>query len=212
MNLQELMALVEGGESQHVEFKEMLPEPGKLLREAIAFANSQGGWLLVGVDDNGQLVGLRDVDEVTETLRMANEQLALPPLEYRMEVVPLSRKRSVLAIRVPASQARPHLLRSLPSDTHGLAIIRLGDRSVTASKEYYQLMRQPITQGIKVEYGKKERTLMQHLEKHGHITLSEFANLASLRTQVASRTLVHLVRANILRIEPGEGEDRYYAV
>jgi predicted HTH transcriptional regulator len=212
MELQELIQLAQGGESQHVEFKEMLPEPGKLMREAIAFANSQGGWLLIGVDDDGQLVGLRDPNEAEEIFKMANERLAHPPLEYRIALVALSRKRSVVAIRIPASRCKPHLLRERDGDAHGTAIIRLADRSVTASKEYYQLLRLPTTTGLKVEYGQKEQTLMHYLESHRTITLREFARLANLQRHVASRTLVHLVRANILRITPGEGEDTYSLV
>lgn len=213
MDLNELRELTAGGENAHVEFKEMLPEPSKLIREAIAFANSGGGWLLIGVDDNRQIVGLKDPHEAEEIFRLANERYSNPPLEFRLEHVILSRKRSVLAIRIPVSRTRPHLLMEQPGAPNGITVIRIGDKSITASKEVSQLMKAPGNpSGIKVEYGKKEQTLMHFLEHHEFITLAQFAKLASVRQYIASRTLVHLVRANILRIEACEGGDRYYAV
>jgi hypothetical protein len=213
MELHELQALTEGGENAHVEFKEMLPEPSKLIREAIAFANTGGGWLLMGVDDNRRIVGLKDPLEAEEIFRLANDRFSKPQVEFSLHHVILSRKRSVLAIRIPASRNKPHLLMEQEGSPHGLTIIRIADKSVTASKEVFQLMK---TSGkvadIKVEYGKKEQTLMHFLGQNEFITLPQFAKLASIRQYIASRTLVHLVRANMLRIEACEGWDRYYAV
>lgn len=63
----EVMALVTGGEGGMVEFKSILPESGTELREKVcrtvaAFANSDGGQLLFGVDDDGNVVGLGTIN------------------------------------------------------------------------------------------------------------------------------------------------------
>ena len=55
MNVQELFQILEGGESSKVQFKERLPHPDSLVKELIAFSNSQGGIIFFGVYDN-QLV------------------------------------------------------------------------------------------------------------------------------------------------------------
>lgn len=63
----EVMALVTGGEGETVEFKSVLPEPGAKLREKVcqtiaAFANADGGHVLFGINDDGCVVGIGDVD------------------------------------------------------------------------------------------------------------------------------------------------------
>lgn len=63
----EVMALVTGGEGAAVEFKSVLPESGSELRERVcrtvaAFANASGGHVVFGVDDDGHVVGIGDVD------------------------------------------------------------------------------------------------------------------------------------------------------
>lgn len=63
----EVMALVTGGEGATVEFKSVLPESGSELRERVsrtvaAFANADGGHVVFGVDDDGHVVGIGDVD------------------------------------------------------------------------------------------------------------------------------------------------------
>ena len=49
--------LIKGGESETLEFKEKEPPKTDLLRTISAFANSNGGRLLIGVNDNGEIVG-----------------------------------------------------------------------------------------------------------------------------------------------------------
>ena len=57
MTLYELNEIIENGENQHVEFKRKFTEPEKIAKEMIAFANTQGGDLLFGSDDDKTVVG-----------------------------------------------------------------------------------------------------------------------------------------------------------
>ncbi|WP_332910680.1 hypothetical protein [Algoriphagus boritolerans] len=60
-------------------------------------------------------------------------------------------------------------------------------------------------------YGWKEEILMKALGENGKITLKEFAGLAKVPRFLASKTLVRLVSANVLKIHPQESEDFFYA-
>ena len=65
MTIQEIIR----GESQNVEFKEMLPKNSeKYIKTIIAFANTQGGQLIVGIDDETQRVTGVDRDSVFKTM------------------------------------------------------------------------------------------------------------------------------------------------
>jgi len=56
---QELLQIIARGESSKVQFKERLPHPDSFANELIAFSNSQGGIIIIGVNDKtGELNGL----------------------------------------------------------------------------------------------------------------------------------------------------------
>ena len=63
---------------------------------------------------------------------------------------------------------------------------------------------------LKVEIGEKERSLLQYLDQHSHITVKKFAEIAKLKLNIASRTIVHLCKARVLIIQPQvETADRF---
>jgi predicted HTH transcriptional regulator len=214
MTFHELQSLVAAGEGLHVEFKQKLPEWPKLMRELVAFANTKGGILLIGVDDDRNISGLKDPREVEEAIFLNLGNWVRPELDYRLEVVHLSQKRAVVGIRVPESKEKPHYALENPAAAEGQVLIRIADNSVRASRETIQLLKfEGRERNLKVEYGEKERLLMQFLEKEGRITVPQFAELAKIPMQIASRTLVHLVKANVLQHKPRiEAQDLFSAV
>jgi predicted HTH transcriptional regulator len=212
MTFRELQSVVAQGESLHVEFKHKLPEWPKLMREIVAFANTQGGTVWIGVDDDGTITGLRDPREIEEAIALNLNDWVRPAMEWRLEVVPLSRKRAVVGIVVGRSKTKPHFAMETSADTVGHALIRIADSSVRASKEAVELLRyEGRERDMKVEYGDKERILMQHLAAAKHITVQQFADLARIPRPAASRTLVHLVKSNVLCHQPLiDHEDRFF--
>ena len=63
-----LKKIISKGESQTVEFKERLPPDNVLARELVAFANTNGGIILIGIGDNGEIIGMSK-KEVSVALR-----------------------------------------------------------------------------------------------------------------------------------------------
>ncbi len=62
-DLKSLKALVRQGEGMHLEFKLKATHPEKIVREIVAFANAEGGLLLVGVGDDRSVPGVKFADE-----------------------------------------------------------------------------------------------------------------------------------------------------
>ena len=60
------------------------------------------------------------------------------------------------------------------------------------------------------EYEEKAKALMELIEKDGFATLNSFAAFANIKKFLASKTLVKLVLANSLTIEPAAEGDKYY--
>ena len=96
-------------EGKTLELKRDLSSPDGPLRTLVAFANSAGGRLVVGVADDGTIVGVDD--PLTEEERIANliNDRISPQLVPAIDLVTL-RGKTVLIVDVPLSTRRPHYI------------------------------------------------------------------------------------------------------
>jgi predicted HTH transcriptional regulator len=209
MNVKELKNLVRQGEGTSLEFKLKANHPEKIIREIVAFANTKGGKLLVGVGDDKTIPGLKFVDEEEYMLVRAIERNCFPPINYDLERIAITDERDVLVFNIPKSQKKPHYVQ-LENEENGKAYVRVQDRSVQASREVKQILRRENEDGIKFTYGDKEKVLMEYLSENKKVTIEKFSEIAKIPTWLASRTLVLLVLSNVLKIQPDEVMDWYY--
>jgi predicted HTH transcriptional regulator len=207
MDYKDLRQLVKQGEGPRLEFKLKANHPEKIVREMVAFANTQGGTLLVGVSDDRQIVGSKFADEDEYALVRALEKYCSPPIPYQLERIQVAEEREVLVFKVAESPEKPHFIHP-PNEDSPIAYVRVHDRSIQASKEVRQILRksQQHTLGVQIVYGQREQQLMHLLENQPQITVNELAQKARLPRWLAARTLVTLVLANVLRILPQEGD------
>lgn len=207
----ELRKIVAQGEGQYLEFKHKISHPEKVVREMIAFANSEGGTILVGVDDNGELVGLKYPDEELMTLQEALEKYVRQTLVYQESLVKLSDKKSVLRLDIPPSEKRPIYLRINSQERE--SYVRVNDMSIKASKEMNEIIRRKRQKkDIHFYFAAHELALMQYLDVNQNITLQDFQKLTGLSRFAASRKLILLVLANVLKITASEKGDTYARV
>jgi Putative DNA-binding domain len=206
-----LKELVRRGEGHSLEFKLKTNHPEKIVREIVAFANTDGGTLLIGVGDDGTIPGLKYADEDEYLLVRAIEKFCFPAIQYTLERVPLHDEREVLLLRIPRSPNRPHYVLPDPTDPENKKVyVRVADKSVQASKEVREIMKgERADRNVRFTYGDKERVLMNHLGQNTSITVDAFAMLANIPRKIASRTLVLLVLANVLDIHPSDVMDKY---
>lgn len=208
LDLRNLKHLVRHGEGQRLEFKMKVKFPEKIIKELVAFANSDGGHLFVGVADDGQIEGSKFVDEDQFLLEKAISAYCFPAFTYHVYRIPLENGRAVLVYHVFESVDKPHFVQ-LESDPHPVCYVRVKDRTIKASKEMKQILRRENEEGLSFAYGDSERWLMEYLRSNEQITLSEFATKANLPMWLASRKLVLLVLSRVLKIEAGEQQDMY---
>ena len=100
----ELLEKINLGEDSTIEFKRNLPQKGDLAAEIAAFANADGGVILIGVDDTGEIVGL-DSRSLASVETMAVEICAdtlEPMVRVRTEKLRIDEK-NLLKIDVPSS-------------------------------------------------------------------------------------------------------------
>lgn len=199
--LDDVRRLVSLGEGPHIEFKLRIPDGSRVVKEIAAFANTGGGRVLIGVADEGEIVGVRDAEEEEYALAEALRQHADPPIEVSVHRIPVTRRREVLLVEVPVSDRKPHFVTEEGGRERGTAYVRVNDMSVEASREAVRLMRSGDGErDVRFEFGEKEYRLMRYLDEYGRITVEQFARLANVPKSQASQTLVLLTRARILSI------------
>lgn len=207
MKLQEVIQLAQKGEGLHAEFKKKATHPEKIVREMIAMANTEGGYLFIGVDDDGTVSGQRYIEEEVYVMDKAIHELVFPALNFSKKIIPFNEKKGIAAYYIAKSENRPHFLLE---DNKKKAYVRVKDRSIQASKEVWEILkREKNRKDIIFKYGEKEEVLMKALSEKPTITLKEYMKIANLPIYIASKTLVRLVLANVLKVIPQEKEDLF---
>ncbi len=201
MNRHRLRQLISEGEGVSLEFKRRFTSPEKIAKEICAFANTQGGYLLFGVDDDGTIVGVESEKEQIELVQHAAEFCIKPPVPVQIEVVEIEWK-DVVVVRVESSCERPHAVVSTDGrdNRRGIVYVRSRAESVQASREMVRLMREqrPDARPLLLYIGDRERRLFAYLEEHQRITVAEFARLVNISRRRALQLLIRLVRAQVL--------------
>lgn len=209
--LRELRKLVTEGEGLQLEFKRKATYPEKIVRELIAFANTEGGTLLIGVDDDKSIPGIKYPDEESHVVKEALHHSCKPALAYHETLISISENRYVIRIDVPPSPKRPHYLTWERSER--TTFVRVFDKSIKASKEMEEIVRRSKkNKDTRFEFGDHEKQLLEYLSLHPSISLSVFRTFSGLNRFQASRKLILLVLANVLKITASEKGDLYSRV
>jgi predicted HTH transcriptional regulator len=211
LHLRELKKLAAEGEGLQLEFKRKAAYPEKIVRELIAFANTEGGTLLIGVDDDKSIPGVKYPDEEAHVVRESLTKHCKPPLAYHESVIGISENRFVVRFDVPPSTKRPHYL-ALEKGNRS-TFVRVHDMSIKASIEMEEIVRRSKKKrDIHFTFGEQEKSLMEYLDNHHTISLADYRKLSGLNRFQASRKLILLVLANVLRITASEKGDLYSRV
>lgn len=127
-----LLDIIAGGESSRVQFKADFKNANQLAAEMVAFANSGGGQILVGVNDDGSIAGLlaSDIRRLNQLISNVASQSVHPPINPITENIRLE-PGLVIIIEIPAGINKPYM------DNQGAIWVKNGadKRKVTAREE-----------------------------------------------------------------------------
>ena len=213
MDNKELQLLIEEGEGFQLEFKRKVSTPEKIARALIGFANTKGGTILFGVDDDKTIVGVESEKMEVEMIETAARVCCDPPIEPEVEILSF-RGMDLIVVTVEESAQKPHSLvveSGANEDLENKVLIRVKDKTVIASKEVVKILESesPESAPLRISIGESERTVLDYLDKNERITVKQFGKLANISDRRASRILIQLVRAGVLRIHTLEKEDFY---
>ena len=214
MKKRDLRELIDEGENLYCEFKRKFSSHEKIAREMIAFANTKGGYLLFGIDDNKNIVGVESEKSETELIKEVANSYCEPPLDINIDYIELEGKEVVIA-EVPESDRKPHRLQDYLNEfdiNRAVVTIRVNDKSIQASKEMIRIMRAQVNDLQLKNYsiGPLEKNVFDYLAKNEIITVKKLSDLANISERRASRTLVKLVRANLLLIHTKDNGEEFF--
>ncbi len=193
--------LILQGEHQQLDFKFQVNDSRKIARTLVAFANTDGGKLLIGVKDNGSIAGIR-TDEEYHMIDAAAQMYCKPEIDFAFRSWNIEGKK-VLEIDVPRAQAKPVFARS--DDDRWLAWVRVGDQNILADSimiKFWKHRKSP--QGAFIQYSDKEKLLLEYLNAHPILTLKQYALLADLPQNEAENVIVSLMTTGLLEIQQNE--------
>ena len=207
-----LRALIRQGEGERLEFKKKTTHPTRIARTLASLANTHGGQVLVGVEDDGRIVGVRDAEEEMYLLREAAAHYVDPPLTLHFREVEAEDDHIVLIVSVSESSNKPHRAQVAPGEWRGY--VRVRDESVQASSltEKVLARQQPEARLEKIPLSKDELRVLDYLRtKRPRITVAEYAKLLNVSRRRAYRTLIKLTLHGYLRYHDKEQEPYYTA-
>lgn len=201
-----LLDLIRLGEGQQLDFKKTISSSQKIAKSLVAFANTDGGRLLIGVRDNGSVCGCQHEEEL-HMIEGAASIFSRPEVRFssRMHA---HKDVTVTEIYIPRSSRKPHS--ALSEDGRWLVYQRVGDQNQLASKTMLDIMRRESDeQGAVIHFTHMERALLTYLDEHPRITLKEFMKLVNISKRRANRIVVELVHAGMILVHTTEKEEYF---
>jgi predicted HTH transcriptional regulator len=203
-SLHYILQLVAKGESEILDFKKTISSAAKIAKTLSAFSNHKGGRLLIGVNDNKLISGVRSEDE-KYMLDMAAGFYCKPEVSITIHEWELGGKTILEAI-VPESKNKPVYAKD--EDGKWWVYIRVKDQSLLASKVVVDVLKRETKQeGSLITYTKHEESLLHYLDANAKITTKGLCKLLIISRWRAQKMLVNLVSAGIIRNHTTEKEE-----
>ena len=134
----ELIELIGRGEDSHTQFKQTITNPESLAGDLVAFSNSKGGRILIGVNDVGLVTGVSaaDIRRINQLISNTATNLVHPSINPETENISIA-KELVMVVTVPEGISKPY------SDNNGVFWVKSGaDKRRVTSREEVQRMLQ----------------------------------------------------------------------
>jgi predicted HTH transcriptional regulator len=163
----------------------------------VAFSNTDGGTLLIGVKDNGRIAGVRS-DEEFYMVQAAAGMYCKPEISFDSKRWIVEGK-TVLEVVIPKGKNIPYFAQTEPS--RWLAYIRVKDENILATAVHLKVWRNKThDRGILIEYSIKVKKLLEYLELNQSISLSRFCKMAFLPKKAAENILADMIYFRLIEM------------
>ena len=190
--------LISKGEHQQLDFKFEIADSRKIAKTFVAFANTDGGKLLIGVKDNGVIAGVRSEEEKFMA-EAAAQMYCSPNIKIDLKEWIVDGKK-VLEVSILKGIEKPYYAQN--EYEKWIVYIRVNDQNILANKVLINAWkRKARPEGTYINYSDKERLLLEYLEVNDSISLSKFRKLAKITAYKAENILTNFLALDIIEIE-----------
>lgn len=187
--------LISEGEHVHQDFKFEISDARKIAKSISAFANTEGGRLLVGVKDNGKIAGVRSEEEIY-MIEAAAQRYCQPPVDIHTYIYKVEGK-DVLEAVIDESPQKP--VYALDTEERKWAYVRIKDENILASPIHLNIWRHNRTEEkIVVTYTPREQEVLKLLEQHQPITLNQCQRLSRMKRKQITSLLADFIRFGLV--------------
>lgn len=193
--------LIEQGEHQRLDFKYAVNDSKKIARTLAAFANTDGGTLLLGVKDNGRIVGVNS-DEEYYMIEAAADLYCKPVVKFSVQRWQTNGK-VVLEVIVDKSDKRPHAA----PDKSGkyAAYIRVKDENFIANPIQVEVWKKMKSKNAKpFVYSQKYDLVLDAIRSNDRLSLLQISKQVFCSEKEVKEILVELVFTGLVSIEATE--------
>jgi len=184
-----LQSLIREGEHQQQDFKYRVSDACKLAKSVSAFANTNGGRLLIGVRDDGHLSGVRSEEEIY-MMHQAAYKYCKPEASIKFDTYHADGRTIVIATVSPSAK-RP--VSAIDEEGRQRAYIRINDENIVASPVLLALWRESQKpQGIMLTFNDDIRLLLSVLQEQR--TLNQTVRFSRLPRHKVIILLARLIR------------------
>ena len=197
--------LISEGEHVHQDFKFEISDARKIAKSISAFANTEGGRLLVGVKDNGKIAGVRSEEEIY-MIEAAAQRYCQPPVDIHTYIYKVEGK-DVLEAVIDESPQKP--VYALDENERKRAYVRIKDETILASPIHLDIWRHNRTEEkIIIAYTPREQQILSLLKQHPALTLNQCQRLTRMNRKQIISLLADFIRFGL--IEPVFYDHTFY--
>ncbi len=197
--------LIKNGEDQHLDFKQSITSPNKIARTMVAFANSEGGRIVIGVDDSGDVVGV-DSEQEKYMMIQAGKKFCDPPIFVHFTAME-EKRMTVLVAEIESSKSEH---RALNESGEWNFYVRVKDQTVLipdideqAMADKHNLKPIPILL-------QENKGLVNYLKQNESLTVKEYMKMMNISYSIAKRSLNDLAANGVLDVKNENHATRFY--
>lgn len=195
LDIDYLNRMIAEGEHQQQDFKYKITDACKLAKSVSAFANTDGGRLMIGVRDDGHLSGVRSEEEVY-MMQVAAEMFCQPAVEISFERL-VAEGRQIVIAHVPVSAHKP--IRARCDDGRYRAFIRVADENIVASPVHVRIWKEEqAPKGQVFTYGEIENNVFAALKNDSLQTLNQIIRRSGVKRPQVIVTLARMIRYGLV--------------
>lgn len=191
---QYIASLVAEGEHQTQDFKFLISDARKIARSVSAFANTDGGRLLIGVKDNGTVAGVRNEEDIY-VVEQAAGRYCRPAVNVEFTAFRVEHDLVVIRATIPAVESRP--VECVDTDGRWTAYVRVADENIVAHP--LMLRRWTTPPSGPVAYDFTLRSVLNYVTAHPEgVDVADVSRACSLSRRSADTALLALLHLDLI--------------